>query len=629
MRAVVLDRRVQQATNLFTNPSMEKSQFSATSERWRNLFTEPRANITSFSFANNVLALSANRWFGGGGGAGTHTFTKNLTDGPLGITSCLTKTWTGAPASGNGDTGLELTTGVAGANKGRIVTSGEVYTVSYYARTNSDTQKTFVCRGYFYNASGTALTPSSVGGAQSFVTLANGWVRMSATFTMPDGCFRFTPVADVIGGTSWKVGENYQVTGVMVTKTPYLLPFFDGDTLNNSLNSPFGLDYSYAWASTVDLSQTIVTGPTPNQEILRNLVPNPSSEAAVFFNAGAGVGVRTLDPTRSIVGSQSTKFVWTSGAAGVQTDIMTVLPNTTYACSIYCYAESGEIPLFQVADSAYSSAQAFSTVPSRGAWYRVNKIYTTGAAQTTLRIYTVVGSASTFYVDAAMVTATPVLHDYFDGNNALGYWADPDFTPFWTSTVNNSASVMRALVPTPSVAITTRMASSSFRSTGTGKNSIRVASAVRNSGASFDTFTEIQSMMPSLATLAGKTVTFLGKVTLTKVQTGTLTSSARKIRTNTLLSGGGSTEMTINYSSTPPNQIGTHEIRATFTVPPTATGGGFFRLYNGSGNLGEDVFWDDLMLVEGIYMGSYVDGDSLNSKWFGTAHSSQSVGYPK
>lgn len=80
-----------------------------------------------------------------------------------------------------------------------------------------------------------------------------------------------------------------------------------------------------------------------------------------------------------------------------------------------------------------------------------------------------------------------------------------------------------------------------------------------------------------------------------------------------------------------PNVAGTYEHRLTFTVPATGVTWATVLLHNGSNTAGESVWWDDLMIVEGVYDGPYIDGstdpdgDRKRTRWLGAPDASASV----
>lgn len=157
-----------------------------------------------------------------------------------------------------------------------------------------------------------------------------------------------------------------------------------------------------------------------------NLEPNPSFEAAPMTGAGSGSSSRTLSAEQKISGSYSTKFVWGSGAHGVQTSVITVSPSTTYYISLYVYVASGASPSFNVAASDYTvNSQFVGTTSATGSWQRITKEYTTASNQTTLRAWTTVSGASTFYVDAVMISQGSSLYDFADGDSPNWVWNGP------------------------------------------------------------------------------------------------------------------------------------------------------------------------------------------------------------
>lgn len=178
---------------------------------------------------------------------------------------------------------------------------------------------------------------------------------------------------------------------------------------------------------------TSASGGTTKGRCVTNLEPNPSSETTMINGAGGGAATRSLSSAQKFSGTNSTKFTWGSGAAGMQSSVVTVTPSTTYSVSLYIYSESGAMPVFTVSASDYSTnAQQLIGAGVAGSWQRLTRTYTTSASQTTVRMWNTVGAASTYYIDAIMITplstGTPT---YADGSSAN--W-------LWTSAANGSSS---------------------------------------------------------------------------------------------------------------------------------------------------------------------------------------------
>ena len=178
---------------------------------------------------------------------------------------------------------------------------------------------------------------------------------------------------------------------------------------------------------------TNTSGGTTKGRCVTNLEPNPSSETVMINGAGGGAATRSLSSTQKFSGVNSTKFTWGSGAAGMQSSVVSTTPSTTYSVSLYIYSESGAIPVFTVSASDYSTnAQQLTGTVAGGSWQRVTRTYTTTASQTNIRVWNTMAAASTYYIDAIMITplsaGTPA---YADGSNAN--WV-------WTNAANGSSS---------------------------------------------------------------------------------------------------------------------------------------------------------------------------------------------
>jgi len=122
----------------------------------------------------------------------------------------------------------------------------------------------------------------------------------------------------------------------------------------------------------------------------------------------------------------------------------------------------------------------------------------------------------------------------------------------------------------------------------------------------------------------GRTYTILARQRLAGPLTGPLSVYARRslVQYNTAPGWAGASALASPPTS---NAEGEYEHRVTFTVPPTAVWC-LVRLYNGASAGGGDVWWDDLMIVEGVYTGGFRYGDSPGWRWQGTAHQSASSG---
>ncbi len=182
-----------------------------------NMATDPRAIAVP---PGGGLGWANTRGFGGGTGAGTYTLQTGVVGHPAGITTALRKTWTGT-ASQNGDTGFDHGSAVA-------VVPDEVWTISAYLRTTAS-GKTARMRA-LWDGGGEAT------GAPTQLMMPNTWYRLSFTFTVPAGKTSFTPVTDInAGGVSWVPAQWLEGTGLLITRTDALHPYFDGSTTTDAV----------------------------------------------------------------------------------------------------------------------------------------------------------------------------------------------------------------------------------------------------------------------------------------------------------------------------------------------------------------------------------------------------------
>ena len=229
------------------------------------------------------------------------------------------------------------------------------------------------------------------------------------------------------------------------------------------------------------------------------------------------------------------------------------------------------------------------------------------------------------YFDGSIAPVGPYASTWEGAANASpSYTYDPDLTNSWTGTANASASTLTgAGVAGTNNMLTLGAGFQSGQWARSGTKSIRVTAL----SASNDSFVNIAPMLPSPTTLLGKTVTIRAVIRLLAAQTGTLRPDARRFSINCT---GAAVQPTLTYTSQATNAAGVYLVSATFVVPSDATSWGFVRLYNGAAAGNSDVFWDELMLVQGAYTGPYFDGSTPAAEghgpasWTGAPHASTS-----
>lgn len=179
--------------------------------------------------------------------------------------------------------------------------------------------------------------------------------------------------------------------------------------------------------------------------------------------------------------------------------------------------------------------------------------------------------------------------DYFSGNTA----AKDGVTNTWTGAVNASISRRTAQAPVGAGGGAAILYSSTeWASSGT--KSLRVESVYPGPGSAY---VDLQNMTgtPTLAEMRGKTWTMIAKSRTTAAR-----SYGAGIGMVQIVNGQALNELV--YGSTAP---GINDIRSTFTIDPNATEI-YLRLY-GTVLKGEpDAWFDDYMLIEGVYTEGYL-----------------------
>jgi hypothetical protein len=149
-------------------------------------------------------------------------------------------------------------------------------------------------------------------------------------------------------------------------------------------------------------------------------------------------------------------------------------------------------------------------------------------------------------------------------------------------------------------------------------------------GVSVDSFSHIGGDTGGfrLGMQAGKTYSISGDVYTPNTQVGPLHgTNARKIAV--FYKDVDTTYK--SFLSTQGPAVGTARVSLTFTIPAGATEA-FVRLYNGSSNTNDIVYWDSILLEESPSVGEYFDGNSLDTltyttKWTGVKNNSTSELY--
>jgi hypothetical protein len=252
-----------------------------------------------------------------------------------------------------------------------------------------------------------------------------------------------------------------------------------------------------------------------------------------------------------------------------------------------------------------------------------------------------VGNGQTLDVGHAIVVLGPTDPAYFDAsmpgggwegtpNASISYSYDPSFTYAWTGTPDASTSTQSAAIPvgvTPGGYGTQVFGTTAWASDRSHSLAI-VASGLSGGPPATDNFASVGGDQGGLrlGILPGKTYTLRATIRLTAPVSGADTRARRIVVFNGAPSTGGYVETMSNQA---PNMAGVYPLSVTFTTAADANDV-FVRLYNGGGTSGDTVWYDEFMLVEGVYNGSYFDGATPDGSgntydWTGVADASTST----
>lgn len=378
-----------------------------------------------------------------------------------------------------------------------------------------------------------------------------------------------------------------------------------------------------------------------------NLCANPSSETGGanwgYYTPGATGSTSTRPTDGGYVGFAYYRATWsmavTAQSGGVYVYGIPLSAGSSVSASMYVRPSRARtvnlnIEYHDSTGAKVSTVSGSATAAPGGVWTRVVFNGGTAPAGTATVTVTAYAQASdwavgdTFDGDAALVEAAPVVGSYFDGNTP----AAGDFTYAWSGTANASQSVQTgAGLPIAPGTHAAAIQSSAWASTG-GK-SLRIIPNGPNATTT-DTYARVDLKALGGA-VDGLTFTVLAKLHLPAPMTGPLQGGTQMRNLFVDITGGGGPTRYLGGASTPnsPNVAGDYIHRLTFTVPSvpgspvTALG---VRLYNGAAPGGGDVYWDDVVIVQGTYTGGYFDGSHASDTgwtavWNGPANASTST----
>lgn len=408
---------------------------------------------------------------------------------------------------------------------------------------------------------------------------------------------------------------------------------------------------------TQEIRRNLITNPSfesvlGSQEVWRNIYPNPTFSEGSLGTTYSPVRINGFSNPNfesnadfwfgSVTVARQTSVVWSGTASGqipftslnqyIEGEYFYTFGGEQTTISFYLRIDNGK--QVQIGIQTYSesySEQDFlgaQTISGNGSWQRVSisvKVYASGGRYYTPRIINKTSGTNTVYIDGALQERGLELLPYFDGSGFGPGYSDPDLYASWDGTPNASTSRLSGR----DVRYTQNknpggmdggaygvgyLSSQWGLLTPGGDNSKSLKIVPRNflNPKSSDTYIKIN--LPLLQ--ANKTYTILGTIRLTQAQTNP-SEFARKFRALDFVNNE-EVDIALTYISEAPNAAGEYEVRATFeTTESNVTSE--FRLYNGDDTA--SVWWDNVAVVEGVYLGDYFDGTNspeadLLPSWF-------------
>lgn len=513
-------------------------------------------NSVSYQQAPGVENWS-NRWFSNTGGSGV--LYKSNSTGLSG--ACARKLWVTANTGAAADTGI--------TSPLTAVTAGAVYTLSAYVR--SSVSQAFT--PYIVWKDAADVTISNTSTATNTLVSAGVWTRVSVTATAPANTVNAYFIVGPYGGAlPMPAGSYLEFDNFLIEPAAGVLDYFDG------------------------------------ANPIQNLFPNPSitTDTTGYNNAGGTISTRSRDTTTYYHGPASLKVSWVASGTGlVETAISgaTSAPaggGKTYTSSAYMKLSSGAtrdvsiyMNFFTSTGTYISNASGTVISATLNSWIRP---FVTALAPANTSYISVgyrfgsVTATDIFHVDSLLVEESSTVRPFYEGTG--------DFTYAWAGTANASVSYQQAPGATGVGFVSSLGYAYQSKTVGitSGTKSIRISPTNVSNG---DSFAELNSMLGSYIFKASTVYTLSGNRTILAPQTNI--GGTTHFRVNV----GG--ELTPTLVASVANVAGTQRVVARFTTG-ASTALGFVRLYNGSYFGGGDVWWDDIVLEEGITNGSYFDG---------------------
>lgn len=584
-----------QRTNLFTRPRFESLGVTATV--LQNLFQNPK--FITAATVQNVLRtnMAANPSFeelvryetNYGGGTGTSEI---RTDSPYQGSSYIRSTWTKAGLYGG-----------TFANTFDVV-QGKDYSVSVYVRTKILKRMRLVMR---WNGSG-AQQLGAEQTVRAYSTTNTGWTRLSWQGKPPAGAVSGIPSAYISEGVgqSWKAGDWLDIDAMMIEEGLQFRDYFDGSTGGFDIVNEGR--YVTAWVGEANRSYSVLY-----PELVYNMTGNladirPYGDGVAIVPNGSGNASNVLLDHANQMTAGNTYTI------GMEVDVL-----ARDGISINQYA--GMLTVVSKNGTTTLSTQTTEQVPV-GQGNQVVGTFTIPANTTSVEVRfwngTTKGFGTVVLRKIRIVTGT-IDPGFFTGDDGTideitATWLTPTVYPDRGTT---GTSALQVATPAGgwSWVGAAPIASKKWKKNGT--YSMRIVPISDNS----DSYISVPLTGISLA--AGKTYTFIGTQKQLAKLSGSLHIDSRRVR----VTGTGMSKLVSEQPANTANRETT--IRWTFTVPAGATNIRLEFVHGGTYGAG-DIFWDQVLIVEGAYSGNYFDGETGNALlggWSGTKDASTSVRY--
>ena len=365
---------------------------------------------------------------------------------------------------------------------------------------------------------------------------------------------------------------------------------FDPPTAVNLATNP---SFESASGSTVEVARNLIPNPA-FREGLNGWVTATGGGGSVSFTRPAGVG-----PVPSITSYAGASLVTPGTWWRIRTSSIPVTPGKVYTFS--CWVRCNEVSIslrMQFLNSAGASIQESGptiAIPSN-VWGRYS--YSVAAPDGAAYVYAQVNrgngvAGDWFHVTGAMLEESETAGEYFDGE--VSFNPDSALIPSWTGTPNDSPSVLKgAEIAVEGGLADMRSAVQSTRWALSGSHSLRLIP--RGVGGANGCVVFKASFTPGLVYTAMVTLHLESAI-------GHTDANARRIEVRN--SAGSSI---IAASAQAPNEPGTYPLRVTWTASSSNDG---VRLNHRGPEGSGDMWWDNLLIIEGEYDGPYFDGNTV------------------